>query len=140
MKKTLILITFLLISGMATLSAQIYTMRTTMVAATMVDDFGDWEEWSDWEETNLLVKFDISNLRITIYSEEKQVYDIIRSEDAVTDESGDTIYVFQCVDADGVECTVKFMYRESLEDKRSEIYVVYDDLVSWVYQVYSVDE
>jgi len=139
MKKTLLLIISLLIFGIATSSAQVYKLRTTDIATTMTDEAGTWEEWSDWTEVNLLVTLDIPNLRITIYSDEKQIYDITSSEEETTDENGDSIYKFQCVDQDGDECSVKFMERTSLEDQRSEVYVLYDEY-AWVYKVYSLDD
>jgi len=139
MKRTLLLIISLLIFGMATTSAQVYKLRTSSIATTMTDESGTWEDWSDWEEVSLLVTLDIPNLRITIYSDEKQTYDITSSEEETTDENGDTIYQFECVDQDGDECSVKFMERVSQEDQRSEIYVLYDEY-AWVYKVYSLDD
>lgn len=139
MKKTLLLVISMLILGTVTASAQIYKLRTSSIATTMTDENDQWEAWSAWEDISLLVTLDISNLRITIYSDDKQVYDIISSDEVTTDESGDTVYKFECVDDDGLECDVKFMERTSLEDQRSEIYILYDE-VAWVYKVYSLED
>ncbi len=139
MKKTLLLIFCLLTLGIATSSAQLYKLRTTAIATTSTDSNENWKDWSDWEDISLLVTLDIQNLRIVIYSDSKQVYDIIDSDDTVTDDSGDNIYKFTCIDQDGDECTVKFMERLSLDDQRSEIYVIYDTY-AWVYKVYSLDD
>jgi hypothetical protein len=139
MKKTLLLTITLLFLGLVTSSAQIYRLRTTAYAVTSTDENGTWEDWSDWTDISLLVTLDIDNVRVTIYSDPKEVYDVIDSEEGTVDADGDSVYKFTCLDKDGVECTVKFMQRDSQDDKREEIYITYDD-VAWVYKVYSLDD
>jgi len=133
----------ILVFGSSSLFSQISKFRGYEFAITTTDDSGSWADWSDFEETNVLIVMDNNISRITVYSEEKQVYDITateeETEDGTVDDSGDQSWTFICVDQDGLECRVKMMIRYSLEDSRTELYVIYDD-ISWVYKVFSVDE
>ena len=143
MKKYLLLSLILLLTLSATGYSQITKFRTTAFAYTTKDSEGNWEDWSDFEDLSLLVILDNDKSRVTIYSEERQTYDIIDTDeetsDGTTDDSGDQSWSFTAIDQDGDECELKMMVRYSQEDQRQEIYIIYDDY-AWVYKIITLDE
>ena len=143
MKKHLSLSLLLLLLFTTTGFSQITKFRTTGFAYTTKNSEGNWEEWSDFEDISLLVVLDNDKSRVTVYSDEKQVYDIVNTDeetsDGTTDESGDQSWSFTAVDQDGDECELKMMVRYSQDDQRQEIYIIYDDY-AWVYKIITLDE
>ncbi len=52
-------------------------------------------------DISVLITLDIDNVRITVYGDEKEVYDVIDSEEGTVDAQGDDVYKFKCLDKDG---------------------------------------
>jgi hypothetical protein len=96
-----------------------------------------WSDWDDWEDANVLITIDTDNDRITIYSAERQVYDIAENDGESTDDDGDETLSLYCVDKDGIKCRVRLVSLNSRNGK-IHLYVDYND-VSWVYNVYALD-
>jgi hypothetical protein len=96
-----------------------------------------WGDWDDWEEANVLITIDTDEDRITIYSSERQVYDIAENEGESTDEDGDETLSLYCVDQDGIRCGVRLVFLNS-RNGDIHLYVDYND-VSWVYDVYALE-
>lgn len=85
--------------------------------------------WSDWEDSEMLIV--IKDDRVTIYSNEQQEYDIVRSYDVYTDSDGDNVLKFKCVDQDGDLCHLRVISRQS---GTVQLYIDFSN-VSWVYNV-----
>ena len=122
-----------------TASAQkkVIKLRSTAFSSRHKINEYKWSNWEDWKETNVLITIDTENDRITIYSAERQVYDIAEDEGESTDEDGDEALSLYCIDDDGVRCRVRLVYLNS-RDGEVQLYVDYNDM-SWVYSVYALD-
>lgn len=116
--------------------SQVNKLKATAFAYRYINDYQVWSDWSDWENCDILCVLDISKDRITVYSKETQIYDIIDSEDGYYDKDGDYIWILEAIDDNGLKCKVKLITREA--SKRVELYVNYSDF-QWVYNVYFMD-
>jgi hypothetical protein len=116
---------------------QVHKLRSTSYSSKYMINEYSWSEWSEAEETNVLITFDLTNNRITIYSKITQIYDIAQYEGKTTDEDGDDILSYFCIDKDGIKCRLKCLKLNS-RNGIMQIYVYYSDM-SWVYNVYSLD-
>lgn len=119
------------------LDAQVYKLKATGFSMKYEIDEYTWSEWADWEESNVLCTIDVQTDRITIYSKETQVYDVIEKEEEVIDDEGDWTLPFICIDQDGGRCRIRLMKRA--EDEQLQLYVDYNDM-KWVYDVYSLGD
>lgn len=97
-----------------------------------------WSDWSEFEEASVLIVLDVERERITIYSKEKQIFDIIEVQEVTTDDDGDDFWPLLCVDVDGITCTVNFAKLNS-RDGANQIYIEYKDF-NYVYNVYFIDD
>ena len=87
-------------------------------------------EWSDWIDCDVSVKIDIGNDKVTIYSNEVQIYRIIDEVDPPRDKNG-TQVAFSMIDQDGD----RGMFRIRKQyDGAIQIYVDFSD-ISWVYNI-----
>jgi len=117
--------------------SQVYKLKSTSFSIRYKINDYQWSEWSEATESSVLITFDLSNDRITIYSKETQVYDIAEYEGKTTDSDGDDIYSYYCVDKSGLTCRVKWLKLNSQND-REQMYVYYNDM-NWLYNIYSLD-
>lgn len=121
----------------ATTFSQVYKLKSTSFSSKhKINDYR-WSEWSEATETSVLITVDLNKDRITIYSKTTQVYDIAEYEGKTTDDDGDDISSFYCVNQDGSTCRVKLVKLNS-RNGRNQIYVEFSDM-KWVYNVYSLD-
>ena len=135
LKSTLLLGLCLLISSVS--YGQVVKMRTTGLAMRyQIDDYR-WGEWSDFKPVSVLVVMDSDADRITIYSQETQVYDAIEAEKTRYDSDGDEFYPVICVNEDGVRCRVELATLHS-RGGRNQLYIEFDDVI-FVYNLYALD-
>lgn len=89
-----------------------------------------WTDWSSWKEVNIDVKIDIDNDKVIIYSEEPQIYRVIKQEEDPYDDRGTQIK-FQIIDQDGDYGHLRFrkQYNGALQ-----IYIDFAD-IKWVYNL-----
>ena len=87
-------------------------------------------DWSDWEPTKMNVKMDLSQDKITIYSNDVQIYRVISTETPPYDPSGQQVK-FGIVDQDG---DYGYLRLRIENNGNSQIYVDFND-ISWVYNV-----
>lgn len=87
-------------------------------------------EWSNWETVDIPVKIDLSNDKITIYSEEVQIYRIIKQINTPKDPSG-TQLAFSMIDQDGDRGMFRFRIQNN---GTKQMYIDFTD-VGWVYNV-----
>lgn len=136
MKKLLILIILLVSFCMASVAhASVSKLTAYSWAYKYVVDDGQWTAWSDWEDCNILVVFNPDKDRITIYSSTTQEYDIISMDDWESDGEGGKVTEFDCVDAEGLRCGVRWRIDK---DGDQQVYVDYNDF-RFVYNLKSKD-
>ena len=126
--RKLVVFMFLLLGAMLELNAQTYKYYSTDFAIKVKNDYGYWGEWSDWEPSKCLVVFSFDRRVITIYSEEPQEFDMYDMEEAVKDDSGESI-TLSCVDKNGLRCSTIFRRQDN---GVLQLYVEYND-VKYVY-------
>ena len=141
MKKSLIifLVLFMNISTAFTQNEDIFKLKTTEIAFKFIESDNSWSDWSDWEKTNILVVFDTKAERIKIFSKETQVYDVATDEGKTTNDKGDEIYSWFCVNEDGNQCRVQ-LWKRFYDDGSSynQLYVNFSD-ARFVYNLYFID-
>tara|TARA_B110000285_G_C14529006_1_gene339935 strand:+ start:76 stop:501 length:426 start_codon:yes stop_codon:yes gene_type:complete len=141
MKKSLIifLVLFMNISTAFTQNEDIFKLKTTEVAFKSIESDNSWSDWSDWEKANILVVADTKAERIKIFSKETQVYDVATDEGKTTNDKGDEIYSWFCVNEDGNQCRVQ-LWKRFYDDGSfyTQLYVNFSD-IRFVYNLYSID-
>lgn len=129
-------ISFVFLTSMDGLS-QVIKLKTTSMAIKIKSDYGTWGEWSEWSEESMLATIDLDKDRITIYSNETQIYDVAENEGETTDADGDVTFSLFCLDKDGLTCRIRLV-RLNSQSGQNQLYVDYDDM-RWVYNVYQLD-
>ena len=87
----------------------------------------DWGEWSELELVNIVVQLDTNKNRITIFSQEVQVFEIMDYLPLKENDS-DAIYSFTCKDIEGINCTLSIITRKK-QSNRKQLYISYDDYI-----------
>lgn len=125
MKKYLLMLMLLFTLSSSAVSQSIQWFQTTEFAYKLVG-----RDWSDWIDTRMKVKFDLSQDKITIYSNDVQIYRIIKEVNPPYDPNGTTVK-FKIIDQDG---DYGYLRLRVEDDGDSQIYVDFSD-ISWVYNV-----
>lgn len=132
MKKLFILLSLLAINF--SICAEVTKFTAYEFSYKTHDEYSNyWTDWSRWEKCNILVVVNFDANRINIYSSTPQEFDIIQYYDIYTDNDGDTVLKHECVDADGVRCTVRIIIRQ---DGTKQLYCDYSN-VMYVYNMYN---
>lgn len=111
--------------------AEVLKLKAYSFSARSTDHYGNWSDWADWSDCNILVVTG-EDSRVKIYSKETQEYDIISSEEEVSDHQGGTVTEYHCIDKDGLRCSLRLRVEKN---DNIQLYVDYDNL-SFVYNVY----
>jgi hypothetical protein len=119
------------------LQAQVSKLRSTGLSIRYEKENGQWTDWDDLTEASVLITLDFDNERITIYSKEKQVYDIAKYEGLTEDEDGDDILSLFCIDKDGKTCRINYVVLHSRNEQK-QLYIYYGDY-NILYNVYLLD-
>jgi len=119
--KILLIIFIVFISNLG-VHAQTIKLRTTSVSSKYHDG-NNWSNWSEWQKFETLGIINGDSKNITLYSEPKEVYDIISKKDPQK-ELG-IIAAFNCVDMKGEECVIEI--RDGGKNKSLQLYIIYDN-------------
>lgn len=113
-------------------NANVLWFKTTAYAyRTYNFGYDVWNDWSNWIESNMNMKIDLSNDKITIYSPEVQIYRVYEASDQYRDSEGGTQVKFSVVDQDGDYGHLRLRVERN---GNSQVYVDFNN-VSWVYNV-----
>lgn len=122
MKK--ILIIFALLFTIPTFAQDIIRVNAYELAIRIGD------EWSDWEKCSVPIKMDFTKGRITIYSDEIQIYDLMYEVDVPNDRDGRSV-AYKVVDQDDDMGTFRFRVQNN---GVRQIYLSFGE-IGWVYNV-----
>ncbi|RYM35943.1 hypothetical protein ERX46_02815 [Brumimicrobium glaciale] len=136
MKKILFLICLLASSAIS--FSQVVKFKITSVSFRDYDETTEtWDEWSEGKELNILGFIDSENERVKIFSETEQNYDVIENKGERTDNDGDDVVEWICVNEDGVKCSLKLITINS-QDKRKQLYINFNNFML-VYNFYFLE-
>lgn len=101
MKTKIIISTLMLLFSIKTSFAQVTKLRTITVNAQIIQENNTWSEWSPAIDISELVVLDFTKKRISVFTKETQVYDIIKVLENKKDENGGSVFSFRCMDQNG---------------------------------------
>jgi hypothetical protein len=128
--KYLLLILFF---ASATTYAQKFNFKTSGYMVSQKDNKGKWSDWSKLQKSEMTVLLDMESHRIVVYSEVLQLFSIMKygNQETIGD---DDVVKFDCVDNNGVECTLAIYTRKN-QGNRNQLYITYQDMII----VYNMD-
>lgn len=111
----------------STIQSQEYKFLTTGFSVMERDQKGDWGKWSDLKEASIVVTLDTNKNRIVIYSQEIQLYSIVKYQPEEENET-DIINAFSCSDDDGNPFTISIITRKN-QGNRKQLYINQKDFI-----------
>jgi hypothetical protein len=123
MKKFILI--FALLLGLTTMRAQNVSYVTAYEVAIKIDGC-----WSEWQPCKVPIKVDLDNDKITIYSNEVQIYSVIGDAETPPDNNGQQI-AFIVIDQDGDRGRFRFRVQNN---GVKQVYVDFNN-ISWCYSV-----
>lgn len=128
--KYLLLILFF---ASATTYAQKFNFKTSGYMVSQKDNKGKWSDWSKLQKSEMTILLDMESHRIVVYSEVLQLFSIMKygNQETIGD---DDVVKFDCVDNNGVECTLAIYTRKN-QGNRNQLYITYQDMII----VYNMD-
>lgn len=123
-----------LLFSLSPLSAEVWKFTAYEFSCRYYDTYAySWSSWSDWEDCNLLIVVDTYKERVTIYSSETQVFDIISTTGTRRDSNGNDISQFTCIDSRGLRCGMRVI---NCQNGTNQLYLDYSDFM-YVYNIQS---
>lgn len=116
---------FALLLGLTTTYAQNVSYVTAYEVAIKIDGY-----WSEWQPCKIPIKIDLNNDKITIYSNEVQIYHVIGDAETPPDNNGQQI-AFIVIDQDGDRGRFRFRVQNN---GIKQVYVDFNN-ISWCYSV-----
>lgn len=113
--------------GLQQSNAQITKFMTTSFSVSEKTPSGKWGKWSKSEKVSIVISLDEKKNRIVVYSQEVQVYTIVKYEDIV-ENADDLIYSFSCSDLDGMPFTISIITRKK-QANRKQLYINQKDVI-----------
>lgn len=114
---------------------QVYKLKATSTQTRTKKENGKWTQWSSKVKANMLITIDSDKERITIYTEPKKVYDVIKNKGESFSKNGNEIQALGCVDRYGKNCTVRLLQVKNTNN--FQVYVDYSNK-TYVYNVYKL--
>ena len=127
MKLKTVIILFFLICGYSNSYSQTYKFISTGYSVSEKSSTGKWGKWSDLKNTSVVISLDTNKNRIIIYSQEIQLYEILKYEEKTENEK-DLVYPFICKNDDGDSFTISIITRKD-QDNRKQLYINQNDVI-----------
>jgi len=106
-----------------------FKFDVTGAVVKVVDDNGDWGEWSDRIDLSTTGKFIEEESKVIIYGEEKnQIYNLQGSAETEEDDDGNTYMSFNANTAGGDSVEVMFMFMKD-DDETFLLLISWDELM-----------
>ena len=134
MKLKHLLFAFFLVFGLQQSNAQVTKFMTTTYSVCEKVPSGKWGKWSKPEKVGIVISLDEKKNRIVVYSQEVQVYEIVKYEDIV-ENADDLTYSFSCSDMDGMPFTISIITRKK-QANRMQLYINQKDVIL----LYNIDK
>jgi hypothetical protein len=131
--KILSFITLSLVLSVQSISAQVYSFKSTAFSVQEKNE-GKWGKWSDFKESTIIISIDGKKDRVIIGSKEIQLYKIESYGQKKSTTNDDTV-TLNCRDNAGNPCTILIITRKN-QNNRKQFYVNFND-IRIVYNVYS---
>lgn len=109
------------------IQSQEYKFLTTGFSVMERNQKGDWGKWSDLKEASIVITLDTNKNRIVIYSQEIQLYSIVKYQPEEENET-DIINAFSCSDDDGNPFTISIITRKN-QGNRKQLYINQKDFI-----------
>ncbi|WP_338375651.1 hypothetical protein [uncultured Flavobacterium sp.] len=126
MSKKFKIVLFVLFIGFSSYS-QTFLFKATSLSVTEKNNKGKWSDWTKPVKSELIIKIDGVSHRVVVYSEEIQLFNIIKYNEVKKTET-DIISSYNCVDNNGIECVVS-VYTRKNQNNRKQLYITYEDLI-----------
>lgn len=120
---------FMLMSFTLASHAETYWYKATSFALAEIRN--NYYNWSDWERSNVSISIDLTNDVITIYSQVKQTYYVVSTEESGSDNSGGRFVRFYVVDSSRRRGNVRLRIESN---GNSQMYIDFNDY-AWCYNV-----
>ena len=130
--KRLLLLLIVSVFSVTTFS-QVYKLDAYELSSRYLQDNGYWSNWENWKSCSVLVVINANTERVNIYSAKPQEYDIYRTYEQRSDGEGGTETDFDCVNADGLRCTMRI---RTQRNGVRQLYIYFSDF-QWVYNIQS---
>lgn len=88
-----------------------------------------WTDWSRWQDSNIIISINLESEVIQIYTEQKQRYIILNTEDEYEDREGGNQVEFSVIDQDRDIGIVRFRIQKN---GVVQLYVEFNNIM-WVY-------
>ncbi|WP_445716021.1 hypothetical protein [Flavobacterium sp.] len=126
MKSLKYILLFLFFASVSTY-AQKFNFKTSGYMVSQKDNKGNWSDWSKLQKSEMTVLLDMESHRIVVYSEVLQLFSIMKygNQETIGD---DDVVKFNCVDNNGVECTLA-IYTRKKQGGRNQLYITYEDMI-----------
>jgi len=136
MKKLLLTLTLFAYSFLANAQLTPVKLRSSHFAQKHTNSDGYWTNFSDWASSDILILAEQN--RVTVFSEIKQVYDVIEQTSETVKDNTKTI-TYDCLDENGSRCHMSFthVYKNGVVDE-SYLYFSFSNLVL-MYKIYKLD-
>ena len=126
MNNKLKIVLFVLFIGFSSYSQQ-FLFKTTNFSVSEKNNKGKWSDWTKPIKSEMIIKVDGVNHRIVVYSEEIQLFSIVKYNE-VKDTDSDIISSFNCVDNNGLEFNV-YIFTRKKQNNRRQLYITYEDMI-----------
>ncbi|MFC4740283.1 hypothetical protein ACFO3U_09795 [Flavobacterium ponti] len=126
MSKKFALVLFVLCVGFTSYSQQ-FLFKATSFSVTEKNAKGKWSDWTKPVKSELIIKIDGVSHRVVVYSEEIQLFNIIKYNEVKKTET-DIVSSYNCVDNNGIECVVSVFTRKN-QNNRKQLYITYEDFI-----------
>ena len=126
MSKQIKILFFVLFISFSSYSQQ-FLFKTTGFTVMEKNNKGQWGDWSKFIESEMMIKVDGINHRVVVYSEVIQLFNILKYNDKVSNET-DEVVSLNCVDNEGLDCNVSIFTRKK-QGNRMQMYITYDDMI-----------
>ncbi len=111
--------------------AQITKCRaSTLSYREKTQNTGQWSRWSAPTTVDILITIDDANNRIKIFSDQEQVYDIIKAHGKTANRKGEDVHKWECINDKGIRCYVYITNAQT----GNELSVEFSDL-NWKYTI-----